>query len=49
MLAPYLDQEILEHDLWVLRKEIDACYELDHEKEDEMAKWVHEIKIPLAA
>lgn len=49
MLAPYLDQEILEHDLWVLRKEIDACYELDHEKEDEMAKWVHEIKVPLAA
>ena len=49
LLAPYLDQEVLEHDLTVLRKEIDACYDLDHEKEDEMAKWVHEIKIPLAA
>lgn len=45
----YLDDEILTHDLTVLHRKIDECYRLDREKEDEMAKWIHEIKIPLAA
>lgn len=48
-VAEFENREIVEHDAGVLEREIQKKFEENCELQDYVAKWCHEIKIPLAA
>lgn len=53
VIYPYLedltDQEIIEHDVTILKKQMEEQIQINHELQDYITKWCHEVKIPLSA
>ena len=43
------DTDIIEHDIMVLKKQIQSEFDANCELQDYMARWCHDIKVPLAA
>lgn len=49
MLPDFENREIAEHDVRVLERQMDRLYEENRSLQDYVARWGHELKIPLAA
>ncbi len=49
MLSDFENREIAEHDVRVLERQMDRLYEENRGLQDYVARWCHEMKIPLAA
>lgn len=49
LLPPFANREIAEHDVRVLEGELREQFEENCEMQDYVAKWCHELKVPLAA
>lgn len=49
MLSDFENQDIAEHDVRVLERQMDRLYEENRGLQDYVARWCHELKIPLAA
>ena len=49
LLGGIRDREVMEHDITILQNQLDARFDENCELQDYVAKWCHEIKIPLSA